>query len=59
MGTLVPDTDRERLYWRWYDLSVLYHEAIRRGLQPVEAQVTKTLADEAWEDYVASITREG
>ena len=27
MGELVPDTDREQLYERWYELSVLYHEA--------------------------------
>ena len=59
MGTLVPDTDRERLYFRWYDLSVLYHEAIRHSIQPTEVQATKALADEAWENYVASITRDG
>ena len=53
MGELVPDTDREQLYERWYELSVLYHEAIRLSVDPGEAKAT---ADEAWEDYVACVT---
>jgi hypothetical protein len=56
MGELVPDTDRERLYTRWYDLTVLYHEAVRHRVDPSEAEATKTLAYEAWDAYVASIT---
>ena len=56
MGELVPDTDREQLYERWYELSVLYHEAIRLSVDPGEAKATKSMADEAWEDYVACVT---
>ena len=56
MGELVPDTDREQLYERWYELSVLYHEAIRLSVDPSEAKATKSMADEAWEDYVACVT---
>ena len=56
MPTLVPLTERERLYFRWYELSMLYHEAIRHDVDESEVRATKAAADEAWLDYVETIS---
>ena len=55
-GMLVPDTDRERLYLTWYDLSVLYRDALSRAARPADVEATKAMADEAWLAYVESIS---
>ena len=52
---LVPETKRERLYLTWYDLSVLYSDALRRAASESDLQATKGLTDEAWQAYVESI----
>lgn len=56
MTTIVPDTERERRYLRWYDLSLLRHEAVRRGVDPAEIEATSSLAAEAWDAYVETIS---
>ena len=53
---LVPDTDRERLYLTWYDLSVLYNDALARAAGAADVQATKAMADEAWLAYVECIS---
>ncbi|MCH7655722.1 MAG: hypothetical protein IIC95_07020 [Chloroflexi bacterium] len=53
---LVPETDRERLYLTWYDLSVLYDDARSRAARAADVQATKALTDEAWSAYVESIS---
>ena len=55
-GMLVPETDRERLYLTWYDLSVLYHDALARAAGVGDVQATKAMADEAWLAYVECIS---
>ena len=56
MGAIVPESERERRYDRWYELTKLYHDAVRRGVEPKEAEATKTMADEAWAAYVEVVT---
>jgi hypothetical protein len=53
---MIPDTEKERLYDRWYELTVLYHEAVRLKADPAEAEATKVMAAEAWDDYVICVT---
>lgn len=53
---LVPETDRERLYLTWYDLSVLYNDALARAAGVGDVQATKAMADEAWLAYVECIS---
>ena len=53
---LVPETDRERLYLTWYDLSVLYHDALSHAAGAADVQATKAMADEAWLSYVECIS---
>ena len=53
---LVPETDRERLYLTWYDLSVLYHDALSHAARAADVQATKAMADEAWLSYVECIS---
>ena len=55
-GMLVPETDRERLYMTWYDLSVLYRDALARAAGDGDVQATKAVADEAWLAYVECIS---
>ena len=55
-GMLVPETNRERLYLTWYDLNVLYHDALRRAIQETDVEATKSVADDAWGAYVESIS---
>ncbi len=55
-GMLVPATDRERLYMTWYDLSVLYDDALRRAGREADVRETKAVADEAWHAYVDTIS---
>ena len=55
-GMLVPETDRERLYLTWYDLSVLYSDALARATGVSDVQATKAMADEAWSAYIESIS---
>ena len=54
--TMAPETERERRYYRWYELSMLYHEAVRNRVARPETEATKTMADEAWEAYVETIS---
>ena len=56
MAAIVPETERERSYYRWYELSLLYHDAVRRGVPAHEVEATKVLADEAWDAYVETIS---
>ncbi len=56
MERMAPDTERERRYEQWYELSLLYHEAIRNRLPSPEIAVTKSLADDAWVAYVDTIS---
>ena len=56
MAAIVPETERERSYYRWYELSLLYHDAVRRGVPVAEVQATKVLADEAWDAYIETIS---
>jgi hypothetical protein len=56
MSELVPDTDREQLYDRWYELRNLYLDAIRRNTPEVEVAATKILVDEAWDAYTGNAT---
>ncbi len=56
MAAIVPETERERSYYRWYELTLLYHDAVRRGVPAPEVQATKVLADEAWDAYVETIS---
>lgn len=56
MAMMAPDTERERRYYRWYELSLLYHEAVRNAQPASEIAATKTLADEAWDAYVETIS---
>ncbi len=53
---LVPETDRERLYLTWYDLSVLYNDALTRAAGVRDVQATKAMADEAWLAYIECIS---
>ena len=52
MANIVPESERERRYDKWYDLTKLYHDAVRHGVPAAEATATQTLADEAWASYV-------
>ncbi len=56
MGTMIPETERERRYDRWYELSLLYYEAVRKGVAEVEIGATKSMAEEAWDAYVDTIS---
>ena len=56
MGTMIPETERERRYDRWYELSLLYYEAVRKGVAEVETGATKSMAEEAWDAYVDTIS---
>jgi hypothetical protein len=56
MAEIVPESERERRYDKWYDLTKLYHSAVRHGAEEREIQATKTLADEAWAAYVEVVT---
>ena len=56
MPEIVPDSEREKRYDRWYELTKLYHEALRRGVEAREADLTKSMAQEAWADYVEVAT---
>jgi hypothetical protein len=56
MSALVPDTDREKLYDRWYELRNLYLGAIRQNAPEVEVAATKTLVDDAWDAYTGNVT---
>ncbi len=56
MGTMIPETERERRYDRWYELSLLYYEAVRKGVTEAEIGATKSMAEEAWDAYVDTIS---
>ena len=56
MAAIVPDTERERRYYRWYDLSVLHSEAVRMGVAPAEIEATKSMVEDAWDAYVETIS---
>ena len=54
----VPESERERLYYIWYELSVLYDDATRRPIDPAELAATKAEMQAAWERYVECILRD-
>ncbi len=56
MAAMVPETERERRYDRWYELSRLYYEAVRNSVSEAELQATKLLTDEAWDAYIETIS---
>lgn len=56
MAAIVPETERERRYYRWYDLSVLYSEAVRMGVAAAEIEATKSMVEDAWDAYVETIS---
>jgi hypothetical protein len=56
MADLVPESEREKHYDRWYQLSKLYHDAIRHNAEPKEIATTKAIADDAWAAYVDIVT---
>lgn len=56
MATMVPETERERCYDRWYELSRLYYEAVRNSVSEAELQATKSLTNEAWDAYIETIS---
>ena len=56
MSNLVPESERERRYDTWYDLTLLYRDAVRRGVDQREVDATKALVDEAWAHYVEVVT---
>ena len=56
MPDIVPDSEREKRYDRWYELTKLYHDAVRHRAEPKEVAATKTLADDAWSAYVEIVT---
>lgn len=56
MGTMIPETERERRYYRWYELSLLYYEAVRKGVAEAEIGATKSMVEEAWDAYVDTIS---
>jgi hypothetical protein len=56
MAEIVPESERERRYDRWYELTKLYHQAVRHGVEAKEIAATKDIADEAWQAYVEVVT---
>ena len=56
MAAIVPETERERCYYRWYDLSVLHSEAVRMGVAAPEIEATKSMVEDAWDAYVETIS---
>ena len=44
------------LCYRWYDLSVLYSEAVRMGVAVPEIEATKSMVEDAWDAYVETIS---
>ena len=56
MAEIVPDSERERRYDRWYQLTMLYHNAVRHAVEVKEIDATKALADEAWASYIEIVT---
>jgi len=53
---MIPDTERERLYYRWYELNLLYYDAVRRDVVESEILATKVMADIAWDAYIETIS---
>tara|TARA_B100000686_G_scaffold353231_1_gene457984 strand:- start:2979 stop:3176 length:198 start_codon:yes stop_codon:yes gene_type:complete len=53
---MIPDTERERLYYRWYELNLLYCDAVRRDVIESEILATKVMADIAWDAYIETIS---
>ncbi len=56
MPEIVPQSERERRYDRWYELTKLYHDAVRRQIDEKEIMATKTMVDEAWAQYTDVVT---
>jgi hypothetical protein len=56
MPEIVPESERERRYNRWYELESLYRDALRREIDPKEVDATKAMVNEAWADYVDVVT---
>jgi hypothetical protein len=56
MADLVPESEREKHYDRWYQLTKLYHDAVRHDAEAKEIATTKSMADDAWAAYVEIVT---
>lgn len=56
MAGIVPESERERRYDKWYELTQLYYDAVRHGVETKEVIATKELADEAWASYIEVVT---
>ena len=56
MPEIVPQSERERRYDRWYELTKLYHDAVRHKIDDKEIATTKAMADEAWAQYTDVVT---
>jgi hypothetical protein len=56
MPEIVPESERERRYDQWYELTRLYYQAVRHGVEASEVAATKDIADEAWQAYVDVVT---
>ena len=56
VASLIPETEREKRYYRWYELSVLYSEAVRKGIDQKEISATKLMTDDAWNAYLETIS---
>ena len=53
---MIPDTESELLYYRWYELNLLYYDAVRRDVVESEILATKVMADIAWDAYIETIS---
>jgi len=56
MPKIVPQSERERRYDRWYEFTKLYHDAVRHEIDTTEIATTKSMADEAWAQYTDVVT---
>ena len=56
MADLIPESEREKHYDRWYELTKLYHDAVRHDADVKEIAATKSIADDAWAAYVDIVT---
>ncbi len=55
MAAMVPESERERRYMVWYDLSLLEDQARLRRVRQAELDATHALVVEAWERYIQTI----
>ncbi|MEK9658543.1 MAG: hypothetical protein VW450_01165 [Chloroflexota bacterium] len=55
MAAMVPESERERSYMIWYDLSLLEDQARLRCVPASELAATHALVVEAWDRYLQTI----